>query len=177
LSHFGRISDQIWHTCSEQPQWKLGQGHSSSSGQQQFKVRRGQQNEKYIENLSDINITLYLPVGQYFLICHGLEDICGAGLLDLGPKWVRLAPNSTNLENFSDQISVDFGSPSQNILKSDLKKSRFCPIWGQYDPLFKINVIGLVRPLPRVVLVWLHYLPIRLEFTRINSNMTYDLKK
>jgi len=92
-------------------------------------------------------------VGQYFLICHGLEDICGAGLLDLGPKWVRLAPNSTNLENFSDQISVDFGSPSQNILKSDLKKSRFCPIWGQYDPLFKINVIGLVRPLPRVVLV------------------------
>ena len=29
---------------------------------------------------------------------------------------------------YSDQISVHFGSVSQNVLKSDLKKSRICPM-------------------------------------------------
>ena len=36
---------------------------------------------------------------------------------------------------FSNQISVHFGSPSQNVLKSDLKKPRICPIWDQSDPI------------------------------------------
>ena len=36
---------------------------------------------------------------------------------------------------FSDHISVYFDTLSQNVLKSDLKKSRNCPIWGQSDPL------------------------------------------
>ena len=38
--------------------------------------------------------------------------------------------------DFSDQILVHFGSPSQNVLKSDLKKSRICRILGQSDPLW-----------------------------------------
>ena len=32
---------------------------------------------------------------------------------------------------FSDQISTE-----PNVLKSDLKKSRICPIWGKSDPLW-----------------------------------------
>ena len=40
------------------------------------------------------------------------------------------------IQDFSDQISVHFGSTSQNERKSDLKKSRICPIWGQSDPLW-----------------------------------------
>ena len=46
----------------------------------------------------------------------------GAGMVGLAPKWVRLAPNWTN--------------PGPNALKSDLRKSRICPIWGQSDPLW-----------------------------------------
>ena len=29
-----------------------------------------------------------------------------------------------------------FGAPAPNALKSDLKKPRICPIWGQSDPLW-----------------------------------------
>ena len=47
-----------------------------------------------------------------------------AGLPNLDPKWVRLALNGTN------------PALRQNILKSDLKKSRICPIWGQSDPFW-----------------------------------------
>ena len=39
----------------------------------------------------------------------------------IGPKWDKSG-------TFSDLISVHFGSSSQNVLKSDLKKSRICPI-------------------------------------------------
>ena len=42
--------------------------------------------------------------------------------------WIRLAPKWDKSATFSDEISVYFGSQSQNILKSDLKKSRICPI-------------------------------------------------
>ena len=37
---------------------------------------------------------------------------------------------------FSHQISVQFGSASQIVLKSDLRKSRICPICGQSDHLW-----------------------------------------
>ena len=47
----------------------------------------------------------------------------------IGPKWDKSGP-------FSDQIWVYFGALWQNVLKSDLKKSRICPIWGQSDPLW-----------------------------------------
>ena len=50
----------------------------------------------------------------------------GPGMVGLAPKWVRLAPNGTNPGLFSA------GAP--NALKSDLKKPRICPIWGQSDP-------------------------------------------
>ena len=43
--------------------------------------------------------------------------------------------NFSKSGTFSDQISVYFGSPSQNVLKFVLKKSRICPILGQTDPL------------------------------------------
>ena len=43
---------------------------------------------------------------------------------DLGPKWVRLTPNRTNLGHFQIRFILHFNSPSQNVLKSDVKK---CP--------------------------------------------------
>ena len=46
----------------------------------------------------------------------------------IGPKWDKS-------KTFLDQISVHFGSPSQNELKSDLKKSQICLIWGYSDQL------------------------------------------
>ena len=33
-------------------------------------------------------------------------------------------------------VSRPVGSPSQNILNSDLKKSKICPIWGQSNPIW-----------------------------------------
>ena len=44
---------------------------------------------------------------------------CTPGMVGLAPSCVRLAPA---------------GAP--NALKSDLKKPRICPIWGQSDPLW-----------------------------------------
>ena len=45
------------------------------------------------------------------------------------PGWPNLGqigpPNGT----FSNHISVHFRSPSQNVLKYELKKSQICPIW------------------------------------------------
>ena len=40
----------------------------------------------------------------------------------LGLEWVRMTPKWINPGIFSDQISVHFGAPRQNVLKSDLKK-------------------------------------------------------
>ena len=47
----------------------------------------------------------------------------------LGQIGLKLDKSGT----FSDQISVHFGAGCQNVLKSDLKKSRICPIWGHFD--------------------------------------------
>ena len=44
-----------------------------------------------------------------------------------------MSPKLDKSGTFADQISVHFGSPSQNVLKSDLKKSGIRPIWGQSD--------------------------------------------
>ena len=46
-----------------------------------------------------------------------------ASLSDPNTKWLRLISNGENPGNFSDQISVHFGAPRQNVLKSDLKNS------------------------------------------------------
>ena len=45
----------------------------------------------------------------------------------IGPKWDKCW-------TFSDKISVHFGSLSQNVLKSYLKKSSICTICGQSNP-------------------------------------------
>ena len=50
----------------------------------------------------------------------------GLKMGQIGPKWDKSG-------TFSDQIPVHFGSSSQSVLKSDLKKSWICPIWGQSD--------------------------------------------
>ena len=44
----------------------------------------------------------------------------GSKLGQIGPKWDKSEP-------FSDQISVDFGWVSENVLKSDLKSPGFVP--------------------------------------------------
>ena len=58
---------------------------------------------------------------------------------DLTPKLVRMAPNGTNRDFFIPDLV------SQNVLNSDLKKSRVCPIWGQSD-LFRAKSDTLARP-------------------------------
>ena len=47
----------------------------------------------------------------------------GCKVGQIGKKWDKSG-------TFSDQISVHFGALRQNVLKSDLKKSRICPIMG-----------------------------------------------
>ena len=58
-----------------------------------------------------------------------------AGMVGLPPKWVRLAPTETNTGLFQIRFQYIFAQ-RQNVLKSDLKKSRICPIWGQSDPFW-----------------------------------------
>ena len=57
------------------------------------------------------------------------------GMVGLAPKWVRLAPNGTNPGLFQIRFQCIW-RPAPNALKSDLIKSRICPIWGQSDPLW-----------------------------------------
>ena len=66
---------------------------------------------------------------------------------DLGPKRVILAPNET----IRDYFRSDFSSTIQNVLKSDVKKSRICFIWGQSDPLWAKSDI---RELDYVWMCW-----------------------
>ena len=52
-----------------------------------------------------------------------------SGIVGLATKWVRLDPKLDKSGAFSDQIPVHL-LDEPNVLKSDLKKSRICPIWG-----------------------------------------------
>ena len=54
--------------------------------------------------------------------------------LRFGPKVGQMGSEGDKSETFSDQIS-----PSQIVLKSDLKKSRICLIWDQSEPLVPIS--------------------------------------
>ena len=47
----------------------------------------------------------------------------------VGPKWDKSG------FFFRSDFSA-FDAPAPNALKSDLKKPRICPIWGQSDPLW-----------------------------------------
>ena len=45
----------------------------------------------------------------------------------------------------SVKFSVYFGPGHQIILKTDLRKSQICPIWGQSDQIWMPNSTSLVR--------------------------------
>ena len=64
----------------------------------------------------------------------------GLKVCQIGIKWVKAS-------TFQDQISVHFGSPSQNVLKYDLEKSQICPRWGQYDQIWIPNLTPLKQTL------------------------------
>ena len=53
-----------------------------------------------------------VPTFQNLVISFPHQDRLSSGMVGLATKWVRLA------------------------LKSDLKKPRICPIWGQSDPFW-----------------------------------------
>ena len=55
-----------------------------------------------------------------------------------GPKVGQIGPKCDKSRTFSSQISVHFGSMSQNELKSDLKMSRIYPISVQSDLLLTL---------------------------------------
>ena len=49
-------------------------------------------------------------------------------------KWYKyFISNLHYMEQIQDFFRSDF---SENVLKSDLRKSRICPIWGQSEPLW-----------------------------------------
>ena len=58
------------------------------------------------------------PVDIFLDIRH---VVVGSNVGQIGPKWEKSG-------SFLDQISVHFDAPHQNVLKSDLKKSRIRPI-------------------------------------------------
>ena len=62
------------------------------------------------------------------------------GTTGLTSNWVRLAQNGKKPGPFQIrfQVSVHFGSPSQNVLKLILKSPRFVPIWANLI-LFSAN--------------------------------------
>ena len=55
-----------------------------------------------------------------------------------GPKVGQTSNKQDKSRTFSDQIPVQFGSESQNILKYELKKSDIFPICSQPDPLWTL---------------------------------------
>ena len=61
------------------------------------------------------------------------------GMVGLAPKWVRLAPNETNPGLFQIRFQCIWRRVP-NALKSDLKKSRICPIWGPIWPTLEPNL-------------------------------------
>ena len=58
-------------------------------------------------------------------------------MLYLSPELVRLTKKWTNLGLFQIRFQYILALLRQNVLKSDLKKSQICPIWGVHsDPLW-----------------------------------------
>ena len=58
------------------------------------------------------------------------------------PKWVRLAPNGTNLGLFKISFST-FWLAEPKCTETDLKKSQICRICGQSDPIWMANITPL----------------------------------
>ena len=55
-----------------------------------------------------------------------------------GTKVGQIGNNWDKSGTFSDQISVQFGSASQNVLKYDIYKPLICPIWGRCDSFWAL---------------------------------------
>ena len=58
-----------------------------------------------------------------------------AGMAGLPPKWGRFSLNGANMGLLFQSDFSTFCSVRQNVLKSDVKKSWICPIWGKSSPL------------------------------------------
>ena len=54
------------------------------------------------------------------------------GLAQSGSDWLQMG----QIRGFFRSDFSAFGAPAPNALKSDRKKPRICPIWGQSDPLW-----------------------------------------
>ena len=68
------------------------------------------------------------------IYCYIFVWLYCTGMSDLGLTWGKIGAKWDKSGTFSDQMSVHFGAVRQNVLSSDLKKSRICPIWRQSDP-------------------------------------------
>ena len=77
----------------------------------------------------------------------GRDYVARAGSPDLGPKWVRLAPNWTNMDIFFRSDSVHFGSLSQNVLNLIWKKSPDLSHFGPFWPTLCPNLPPVSPPL------------------------------
>ena len=53
-----------------------------------------------------------------------------------GSKVGQIGPQMGQIRCFFISDFSAFGAGAPNALKSDLKKTRICPIWGQSDPLW-----------------------------------------
>ena len=82
---------------------------------------------------------LPLPAWYHFTTVGLFPQFSCSCWPDLDPKWVRLAPNWSNPGLFQIIFQYilrsDF-STFWRYAKSDLKKSRIWPIWGQSDPFW-----------------------------------------
>ena len=80
--------------------------------------------------------SLYLKKQPYISEGDQATPQMKAEVSHLGTNWVRITRNGTNLGLILVQISVHFGSVSQNVLRSYLNMSRICPIWGESGPVW-----------------------------------------
>ena len=104
----------LWLTLGSYGRFELKVGHIEHKWNKSV-VRRNVRKSDLMSHLW----TIWPTSGQnmtYLNIGHPNKP----GMSGLIPNWVRLDP-----------ISVLFGSASQNVLKSVLKKSQNCPIWSQ----------------------------------------------
>ena len=78
-----------------------------------------------------------MPIeGKQTTVCLVLLNLKKPGLVpdmsSVGPNWVRLVRNGTNVGLFKNQFSVHMVSSSQNEQKTDLKKSQVWPLLSDY---------------------------------------------
>ena len=108
-----------------------------------YMARRVKQNTRITPSMRFMS--LYVTTNLSLLVCplsstgisvtQSQPPSCVAEMSDLDTKWVKIGIIWYKSGILSDHISVHFGSASQNVLKSDLKKSWVWPIWDQSDPI------------------------------------------